>query len=89
MQRIAGFIWEEWVLDKLDWKHGVDPQEVEEAFFNPSYKVRRTGEGKYLLYARSNGGRHLFIGFGWEAQFVKVIPARGMKTAEKRFYGRK
>ena len=48
MQRIAGFIWEEWVLDKLDWKHGVDPQEVEEAFFNPSYKVRRTGEGKYL-----------------------------------------
>ena len=45
MQRIVGFIWEDWVLDKLDWKHGVDPQEVEEAFFNPPYKVRRTGEG--------------------------------------------
>jgi uncharacterized DUF497 family protein len=88
MQRIAGFIWDDWVLDRLDWKHGVDPQEVEEAFFNPPYKVR-TGEGKYLLYARSNGGRYLFIAFVWEGQFVKVITARGMTTAEKRFYGRK
>jgi hypothetical protein len=42
MQRIEGFLWEEWVIDKLDWKHGVDTQEVEEAFFNLPYKVRRT-----------------------------------------------
>ena len=89
MQRIEGFIWEEWVLDKLDWKHGVDPQEVEEAFFNPPYKVRRTGDGKYLLYGRSNSGRYLFVVFVWEDQSVKVITARDMMPAERKLYGRK
>lgn len=89
MQRIEGFIWEEWVLDKLDWKHGVYPQEVEEAFFNPPYKVRRTGDGKYLLYGRSESGRYLFVVFVWEAQSVKVITARDMTPKERRFYGRK
>lgn len=70
MQPIKGFIWEEWVLDKLDWKHHVDPQEVEETFFNPPYKVQRSSEGKYLLYGRSEGGRYLFVVFAWKDQRV-------------------
>ena len=61
MRRVEGFIWAEWVVDKLDWKHGLAPDEVEEAFFNPPYKVRRTKGKKYLLYGRSYDGRYLFI----------------------------
>lgn len=52
MRRIEGFIWADWVVDKLDWKHHVAPDEVEETFFNPPYKVRRTKGDKYLLYGR-------------------------------------
>lgn len=89
MQQIEGFLWEEWVIDKLDWKHGVDPQEVEESFFNPPYKVRRTADNKHLLYGRSESGRYLFVVFVWEGQLVKVITARDMTPMEKRFYGRK
>ncbi len=33
-RRIEGFIWLDWVVEKLIQKHGVEPTEVEEAFFN-------------------------------------------------------
>lgn len=89
MQAIDGFVWQEWVLDKLDWKHGVAPDEVEAAFFNPPYKVRRTKTDKYLLYGRSEEGRYLFIVFVWVGRQVKVISARDMTAAERRLYGRK
>lgn len=89
MQRIEGFIWEDWVVDKLDWKHSVDPQEVEEAFFNPPYKVRRTSQGKHLLYGRTQSGRYLFVVYVWQDESVKVITARDMTSMERKYYGRK
>jgi hypothetical protein len=49
-RRIEGFIWLDWVVEKLAEEHSVEPEEAEEAFFNPPYKVRRAGSGKYLLY---------------------------------------
>ena len=48
-QRIEGFVWEEWVLDKIAWKHAVEPDEVEESFFNRTYKVRQAMADKYLF----------------------------------------
>ena len=89
VQAIDGFIWEEWVLDKLDWKHNVEPNEVETAFFNLPYKVCRTKGDKYLLYGRSEEGRYLFIVFVWVGSEVKVISARDMTETERRFYRRK
>jgi uncharacterized DUF497 family protein len=89
VRRIDGFVWADWVIAKLDWKHGVDPDEVEEVFFNPPYKVRRAKKGKYLLYGRSLDGRYLFIVFTWVERRVKVISARNMTPAEKRYFTRK
>ncbi len=85
-QSITGFIWEEWVVDKLDWKHNLEPAEVEAAFFNPPYKVRRTEADKYLLYGRSDEGRYLFVVFVKVGRQVKVISARVMTAAERRFF---
>ena len=89
MRSIEGFVWEDWVIDKLDWKHDVDPNEVEEVFFNPPYKVRRTQGQKYLLYGRSYASRYLFVVFAWIGSRVKVISARDMTSAERQMYGRK
>ena len=89
MQAIEGFIWEEWVIDKLDWKHDVGPEEVETVFFNPPYKVRRTKADKYLLHGRSEEGRYLFIVFVWVGKEIKVIYARNMTETERRLYHRK
>jgi hypothetical protein len=40
-RRIEGFIWLDWVVEKLAEKHDVKPEEAEEAFFNPPYQVPR------------------------------------------------
>ena len=88
-RRIEGFIWLDWVVEKLAEKHDIEPEEAEEAFFNPPYKVRRSESGKYLLYGRSEAGRHLFIVFAWEGRRIKVISARDMNKSERRFYQRK
>ena len=89
MRSIDGFIWEEWVIDKLDWKHQVTTDEVEECFFNPPYKVRRTVANKYLLYGRCFSGRYLFIVFVWVDRQVKVISAREMENHERSYYKQK
>ena len=81
---VDGFIWLDWVLEKLITKHGVEPDEVEEAFFNPPHKVRRSESGKLLLYGRSQAGRYLFIVFTAEGRRVTVISARDMTDAERR-----
>lgn len=88
-QRIEGFIWLDWVVDKIIEKHGVNPLEVEEAFFNRPYKVRRVESGKYQLFSRSEEGRYLFIVFAWQGRQIKVITARDMTDAERRFLERK
>jgi len=88
-RRIEGFIWLDWVVEKLTEEHDVEPEEAEEAFFNPPYRVRRAGSGKYLLYGRSAAGRYLFIVFVWEGRLVKVISARDMTPSERQFYQRK
>lgn len=88
-QSIEGFIWLDWVVEKLIEKHGVYPEEVEEAFFNNPYKVRKASSGKYLLHGRSSDGRYLFVVFAWEGRRIRVISARDMVSAERRYYGQK
>ena len=87
--RVEGFIWLDWVAEKIVAKHDVYPEEVEEAFFNSPYKVRHIEKEKYMLLGRSTEGRYLAIIFVWEGREVKVITARDMTDAERRFYGRK
>ena len=88
MRPIEGFIWEDWVVDKLNWKHHVDPEEVEEAFFVLFRKFRKGENEKYLLFGRSSNGRYLFVVFVWVGKHVKVISARDMIPAERRYFGK-
>ncbi len=39
--RVGGFEWLDWVVEKISQKHGVQPQEVEQCFYQPFYKLRR------------------------------------------------
>jgi uncharacterized DUF497 family protein len=84
-RRIEGFIWREWVIEKLLARHAVTADEVEEVFFNSPLKVRKASSGKYLLYGTSDSGRYLFVVFGWVETKVRVITARDMTKAERRF----
>ena len=84
-RRIEGFIWREWVVDKIVSRHSSTPDEIEEAFFNSPLKVRKAGSGKYLLYGTSDGGRYLFVVFAWDGSKVRVITARDMTKGERYF----
>lgn len=76
-------------MEKIEDKHGVEPEEAEEAFFNQPYKVRKAASGKYLLYGQTSEGRYLLVVFTWVGKQVKVITARDMTQSERRFFGRK
>lgn len=50
--KITGFIWLRNIVDKLDWKHNLQPEEIEELFVNrPQYRWLEKGkiesEGNY------------------------------------------
>ena len=86
--RIEGFIWLEWVIEKIGSKHGVSPEEVEQVFFNVPYKVLRGEEGKYKWLGRSDSGRYLLVVLVREGNLIKVITARDMTDVERRLYTR-
>jgi uncharacterized DUF497 family protein len=58
------------------------PEEVEEAFFNPPYKVRSVESGKHLLFGQSEDGRCLLIVFAWQGRQIRIITARDMTHSE-------
>ncbi|MBI1928429.1 BrnT family toxin, partial [Candidatus Poribacteria bacterium] len=66
--RINDFIWLPDVVDKLRWKHGVAPSEVEEVFAG-SFKVKkaekgiRKNEDVYYAYGQTDSGRYLTVIF--------------------------
>ena len=93
--RILDIIWLPHIIDKLDWKHGVSPEEVEEVLFgNPVYrKVQRghvSGENLYAAFGQSFAGRYLIIFFIYKLTHeALILSARDMDDKERRQYERK
>lgn len=74
-------------------RHAVTWRDVEEAVFDPDalfFVSRKTRRLRYLVLARTEAGRHLFVvlaPFGRRAAYV--ITARDMTGREKRRYRRR
>ena len=93
--RINGIIWLRDVVDKLNSKHRVEPEEVEQVFENqPKFrfleKGERSGEDVYTALGRTNGGRYLAVLFIYKkSKDALILSARGVAPKEKRLYGKK
>ena len=93
--KITGLIWIRSVIDKLDWKHQVTTDEVEEVFSrSPRYRFIEAGdvdgEDLYAALGRTNAGRYLMVYFIRKAaDEALVLSAREMTKNEKRAYGKK
>lgn len=66
--KIKGIIWTRDVVDKILFKHGVRPEEVEEVLQRHSKirrleRGRRKGEDVYVALGRSEEGRYLAVLF--------------------------
>jgi uncharacterized DUF497 family protein len=88
-------IWLDHVVEKIQRKHRVSTEEVEEVFYNrPKYrkaqKGKFEGEDLYYAYGRTDSGRYLLVIFIYKkAKDALVISARDMDSKERRRYAKK
>ena len=88
MLRIEALEIDDHILHKIEAEHkGISFNQMEEACLNPKRHVRKTREGLYKVFSRTESGRYLLVvlvnlgGGTW-----KIVTARDMKDNEKRLY---
>ncbi len=93
--RIEGVIWLNDIVDKLDSKHHVETQEVEEVLANrPKFrfvqKGTRAGEDVYMALGQTAEGRYMAVLFVYkETREVLILSARDMASKERKQYDKK
>jgi len=92
---IDDFVWLPDILDKLEVKHRVNQDEVEEVFFNsPRFffieSGNRPNEDVYMASGQTDAGRYLVVFFIHKPNHIALIlSARDMDKKERKRYGRK
>jgi uncharacterized DUF497 family protein len=90
--KIHSIVWLPEIIEKLEVKHGVEIEEVEEVFeFDPIYyrgpRGKRPGEDLYKAYGQTAAGRYLFVVFIYKLnRTALILSAREMTDAERRLY---
>ena len=85
-------IWKEIFAEKIEGKHAVSMDEVEQVLFGTSLfrrveKGRIRGEDLYTAYGQTVAGRYLVVFFVWKRWTAALpISARNMTDAERRYY---
>lgn len=93
--KITRVIWLRDIVDKLEWKHQVSPDEVEEVFasqprFRRIARGRIRGEDVYAAFGQTDAGRYLSVFFIKKPNDAAlVISAREMDAKERRQHERK
>ena len=90
----SGFIWLEAIVEKVERKHRLTINEVEEVFegrpqirFVESGKI--DGEDVYAAYGRTDAGRYVTVIFIRKRdRRALIVTARDMDKKERRKYGR-
>jgi uncharacterized protein len=92
--KIIGFIWLEEIVEKLEVKHRVIPEEVEQVF-NSQPRIRRMkkghyrGEDVYRALGRTETGRYLVVFFIHKMTGdVLILSARDMDDKERRSHAK-
>jgi len=92
---IDEFVWLPDIIQKLEAKHRLSQDEVEEVFFNaPKYRFvesgHRPGEDVYSAGGQTNGGRYLIVFFLHKiGNDALILTARDMDSKERRRHERK
>lgn len=92
---IDDFVWLADIIGKLAVKHAVEPEEVEQIFFNrPQYHYieagERAGEDVYSASGQTEDGRYLIVFFIHKpGNRALVLSARDMTESERKYYDRR
>jgi uncharacterized DUF497 family protein len=75
------------ILDKIELKHNVVFNEVEEACLSDSKHVRKTKESLYKVFSQTLAGRYLLVVLVNQGNGIwKVVTARELTNNERRLY---
>jgi uncharacterized DUF497 family protein len=89
---INEIIWKEQFIDKIEKKHNVSTDEVEQIIFSNSHvrfteKGKIKGENLYVTYGQTKNGRYIVVFFIYKRnKTVMPISARDMSISERRYY---
>lgn len=87
MLRIESLEIDDQILDKIESKHGVSLEEVEEACLSETHHIRRSKEGLYKLFGQTAAGRYILVVLVNLGRGVwKIVTAREMTDSERRLY---
>lgn len=91
---INEIIWKDQFVEKLETKHGVSIEKVEEVlqekpFIRKVSKGKVKGENVYAAFGQTFGGRYLII-FYIRKKTGTILPisARDMDDGERKYYGK-
>lgn len=93
--KINEIIWLQQFAEKIERKHNVSREEVEEIIRNqPRYKLiekgRIVGENLYRAFGQTDDGRYLLLFLIYKSHGrALIISARDASTKEQRRYGQK
>ena len=87
------FEWDKGNIDKSYQKHGITPNEAEEAFLDEKAIVLRDinhslKEKRYWLIGKNISKKLLFIAFTLRKKKIRIISARKANKKEKNIYGK-
>ena len=77
------------ILDKIESKHGITFNEVEEACLSDERHIRKGKEGLYKFFSKTDAGRYILVVLlnlgdsNW-----KVVTARAMTDSERQLYNK-
>lgn len=90
LPEIISFDWDTGNLTKSFKKHGVEPIESEQVFYNdPVYfcdEKHSQKEERYFAYGITDSGRKLFVVFTIRNNKIRIISARDQNQKERRAY---
>ena len=91
LNKIVGFEWDKWNIDKSYQKHSITPNETEEVFLDEDVKIEKDlkhqeQEERYIAIGKTTENKMLFLVFTIRKDKIRVISGRQANKKEKEVY---
>ncbi len=91
LNKIIGFEWDAWNIDKSYKKHGISPNEAEEVFLDERVKIEKDikhqeQEERFIAIGKTTENKILFVVFTIRKDKIRIISGRPANKKEKEVY---
>lgn len=93
LNKISGFEWDKWNIDKSYAKHGISPNESEEIFLDEDIKIEKDlkhqqQEKRFIAIGKTTENKILFVIFTIRNDKIRIISVRIANKKEREVYNR-